>query len=183
MFAEQCIRVQPWDGGGDAAEAVFSDAVLLFRNTNAVFEQNWHVFCLAVEIFVRALVDVKEQKYVLWPKKRVWQLCAAAYTLAIKQACNGNYNCTLSIVTEVVFGPSQLRKMCSEVAKVECWLFAHLDCCVPLLSDVAVAIDRHNNCDTERQKLDHARRHYSDILGALPSPTFMLVATPKISLA
>ena len=131
MGGEQCVRVQPWNGGGGGAKAVFSDALLLLEYLNLAFEQDWHVLSLAVDVFLRALVDRAEKKYVLWPEHRVWQLGVAAYTLAVKQACRGNYNCTLDVVTEAVFGRRKLRQRCAEVAKVECWLFAHLGHNVP----------------------------------------------------
>ena len=172
-----CVRVQPWDGGGAAAEAYFSCVVRFLDAINSAFDEEWHVLCLAIEIFVRALVDPAGRKYVLWPKDRVFALCAAAYGLALKQISVNTES--VSTIAKGVFGSARLRERCDEVAKVECWLFAHLGHCIPQLAAAAVAID--NKVPSGANHSKRVRRHYLRVLRAVPTPELLSLNAATIA--
>jgi hypothetical protein len=98
----------------------------------------------------------------------VLALCAAAYGLALKQISVNTES--ISTVARVAFGSARLRERCDEVAKVECWLFAHLGHCIPQLAAAAVAIDnRLNSSNLSGEQSARVRRHYLRVLRAVPT--------------
>lgn len=132
------MRAQPW---GDKPEDIFSEIVFIFFHLNRSFEGDWHVLCLALELFLGALNDRSTEQYVRWPVSRVPALIAAVYSLARKQIGRGSCAEHLGCIADEVFAIWGHTNTRTEAANIECWLFHHYNCCIPPCSRVATAVD------------------------------------------